>query len=175
MKTVFRSACILLGVVAALGGVRNNKEKSTAATAPAPPAKVPAVAAPAAVTAYGAGVAADKGAMPFAKLLSEASKHADKTVVVEGTVAAVCKVKGCWMTLKHEDKEMRVRFKDYAFFVPKDCEGKTARIEGVFAIEMVPVDEARHYLEDEGKHEEAKKITEPVESYTFMASGVTLR
>lgn len=174
MKSVFQASCVVLGIAAAFGGTPK-KEKTTAATAPAPAAKVPVVAAPATATAYGAGVAADKEAMPFAKLLDEASKHSDKTIVVEGTVAAVCKNKGCWMTLQHEGKEMRVRFKDYAFFVPKDCEGKTARIEGVFAIQMVPVDEARHYLEDEGKHEEAKKITEPVESYTFMASGVTLR
>jgi len=174
MKTGFKFVCIALAVAAAFGGTRS-KDKSTAATAPAAPAKVPVTAAPATVTAYGAGVAADKEAMPFAKLLGEASKLDGKTVVVEGSVAAVCKNKGCWMTLQHEGKEMRVRFKDYAFFVPKDCEGKTARVEGVFAIEMVSVADARHYLEDEGKHEEAKKITEPVESYTFMASGVTLR
>ena len=174
MKTVFRFACIVLGIVAAFAA-KPKKEPNTAATAPAPPAKVPVAAAPATVMAYGAGVAADKQAMPFAKLLSESADQNGKTVVVEGTVASVCKNKGCWMTLQHEGKEMRVRFKDYAFFVPKDCEGKTARVEGVFAIEMVSVADARHYLEDEGKLEEAKKITEPVESYTFMASGVTLR
>jgi hypothetical protein len=113
--------------------------------------------------------------MTLAKLLDEPAAHSGKTVVVEGVVDEVCQNKGCWMTLKHDGKDMRVRFKDYAFFVPKDSSGKTARVEGVFEVKDVPVDEARHYLEDAGKPEEAAKITAPVKSFTFMASGVELR
>ena len=35
------------------------------------------------------------------------------------------------------------RFKDYAFFVPKDCTGRTARIEGVLSVQEIPVEDAR--------------------------------
>lgn len=112
--------------------------------------------------------------VPAAVLLAQPDSYDGRTLVVEGTVKDVCQNKGCWLTIVSGDREMRVRFKDYAFFVPKDCTGSTARLEGTFAIEMVPVDEARHYLEDAGKHEEAAKITEPIQSYTFMASGVRL-
>lgn len=123
---------------------------------------------------FGGAVAATP-ATAVGDLLGAAEKFDGQTLVVEGQVAEVCQNKGCWMTLKNADREMRVKFKDYGFFVPKDSAGKTVRMEGVFQIEMVPVDEARHYLEDAGKMEEAAKITEPVPSFTFVASGVQLR
>jgi len=129
-------------------------------------------ATPAGWTAFGAGVA--KPAMPLAQVLDAPQKYSGKTITIEGPVTGVCQVKGCWMTMQHADKEMRIRFKDYAYFVPKDCAGRTARVEGVFAIETIPIEEARHYLEDAGKPEEAAKITAPVDGYTFMASGVLL-
>jgi len=123
---------------------------------------------------FGAAIS-KKTPMQLADLLKAPEKNNGKVVVVEGLVAEVCQNKGCWMTLQVEDKEMRVRFKDYAFFVPKDSAGKTARVEGVFEYKDVPVEEARHYLEDAGKKDEAAKIDAPVKSYTFMASGVELR
>lgn len=130
--------------------------------------------APAGWEGYGAPVS-NKKPMAVAKLLADPKKYAGKTVLVEGAVTGVCQNKGCWMTMQHEGKEMRVRFKDYAFFVPKDCAGRTARIEGVFKVEKIPVEEARHYLEDAGRAEDAAKITEPQDGFTFMASGVQLQ
>ncbi len=42
-------------------------------------------------------------------------------VTFKGDVASVCKKKGCWMNVSLENgKEVMVKFKDYAFFVPKD-------------------------------------------------------
>jgi len=38
----------------------------------------------------------------------------------------------------------------------------------------VPVEEARHYLEDAGRHAEAAAIVAPVPSFTLVASGVEL-
>jgi hypothetical protein len=130
--------------------------------------------APSGWQAFGAGVSSAP-VVPVATLLGAAPDYAGKTVVVEGPVSGVCQNKGCWLTMQHADKEMRVRFKDYAFFVPKNCAGKKARVEGVLAIEKIPVDEARHYLQDAGKNDAAAKITEPVDGYTFMASGVLLQ
>ena len=108
------------------------------------------------------------------QLLAEPARFNGQTVVVEGEVIEVCQNKGCWMTFMDGDKEMRIRFKDYAFFVPKDAGGRKARVAGLFEVKDVPADEAKHYLEDAGKHEEAAKITGPVPSYTFMASGVMI-
>jgi hypothetical protein len=119
----------------------------------------------------------EKGAVPATEL---AAKMGDKTampVKVEGTVESVCKMKGCWMKVNTGDGQtMRVMFKDYAFFVPKDIEGKTVVLEGVAETTTTSVAKLRHYAEDGGKSkEEIEKITEPEKAITFMADGVIVK
>ncbi len=138
------------------------------ATAPA--------AAPAGWDAFGAGIAAEAGTpQALDAILADAAAHDGVPVLLEGTIDEVCQVKGCWMTLSSGDQSVRVKFQDYAFFVPKDIAGRTVRIEGLFSVRDVPVDEARHYLEDAGRTEEAAAITEPQRSYEIMATGVLVR
>jgi hypothetical protein len=95
-------------------------------------------------------------------------------VKVKGDIAAVCQKKGCWMTMPvAEGEDMQVRFKDYEFFVPMNSPGKEAIVEGWAYREEVPVEELRHYAEDEGlSKEDIAKITEPKSQFTFMADGV---
>ena len=59
-------------------------------------------------------------------------KFSGKEVCVKGEVTAVCKAKGCWMTMagKKTTSRARVTFKDYAFFVPMDVKGKKVRLHG---------------------------------------------
>lgn len=109
---------------------------------------------------------------------TELSKKAKETPAfdskVSGVVESVCQVKGCWMKVKLEDGQtMRVTFKDYGFFVPKDIAGKTVVFEGNAKTKTTSVDELRHYAEDGGKSkEEVAKITEPKTELTFVANGV---
>ncbi|WP_439584567.1 DUF4920 domain-containing protein [Dyadobacter bucti] len=107
-------------------------------------------------------------------------KMKDKTEMdakVSGMVESVCQVKGCWMKVKMDNGEtMRVMFKDYAFFVPKDIAGKTVVFEGEAQKKMVPVEHLQHYAKDAGKSkEEIAKITEPQEELTFIADGVIVK
>ena len=68
---------------------------------------------------------------------------------------------------------MRVRFKEYAFFVPKDIVGKTVVINGWAHRETVPVSDLQHYAQDAGKSaQEVAAITKPEQQYTFEADGV---
>jgi hypothetical protein len=96
------------------------------------------------------------------------------TAKVSGVVESVCQAKGCWMKVKTADGQtMRVTFKDYGFFVPKDLAGKTVIFEGLAKVKTTPIDELRHYAEDAGKSkEEIAKITEPERAITFVADGV---
>jgi hypothetical protein len=96
---------------------------------------------------------------------------------VKGEIKEVCQAKGCWMTLDMGDGELlRVKFKDYAFFVPKDAAGKTAIVQGTAQKETISVDELRHLAEDAGKTEnEINSITNPKEELTFVAEGVIIR
>lgn len=98
-------------------------------------------------------------------------------IKVEGKVNEVCQAKGCWMNLdKGDGSGMRVTFKDYGFFVPKDCGGKTAVVLGHAYMDTTKVEDLRHYAEDEGKSkEEIEKITEPLIELAFEAEGVIIK
>jgi hypothetical protein len=98
-------------------------------------------------------------------------------IKLKGTVTEVCQAKGCWMTIDIGDGEtMRVKFKDYGFFVPKDAAGKTAIMHGVAKKEEVSVDELKHLAEDAGQSEaEINAITEPQVELTFVADGVIIK
>ncbi len=118
----------------------------------------------------------DKGITPMEDVISSLVEGKKVHAKIKGQVSGVCKMKGCWMTIQDEKgNEFFVRFKDYGFFVPKDIEGKTAVIEGDAFIHVTPVEELRHYAEDEGKSkEEIEKITQPKREYRFTASGVII-
>ncbi len=98
-------------------------------------------------------------------------------VKLTANVASVCQVKGCWMELPQADGEkMRVRFKEYAFFVPKDATGKTTVINGWAKKTTTSVEELRHYAEDAGKSkEEIAAITKPQTGLAFEADGVLIK
>ncbi|GAA4316017.1 hypothetical protein GCM10023115_26030 [Pontixanthobacter gangjinensis] len=94
------------------------------------------------------------------------------------TVNSVCKMKGCWMTLElpEEDNDPMVKFRDYAFFVPKDIEGREVIVEGVAFMEETSVEDQKHYAEDAGRSkEEIAAITEVKRSPAFLAIGVLLK
>lgn len=97
-------------------------------------------------------------------------------VTLNTRVNTVCKSKGCWMTLDLGDKEeAMVKFKDYAFFVPKDIEGKDVLVHGKAYITQMSVKDQRHYAEDGGaSKEEIEGITQPKRTLSFLADGVLI-
>ncbi len=122
---------------------------------------------------YGDKINAD-GAMLASELKTELEGKDSVVVKVEGTVSESCKKKGCWMTVDlGNDESMRVSFKDYGFFVPKNLNGQKAVMEGVAKVETIEVDYLKHLAQDAGKtQEEIDAITEPEVSVTFVANGV---
>lgn len=119
----------------------------------------------------------DKKATPATELADKMGTKEALATKVTGTVESVCQVKGCWMKVKTADGEtMRVMFKDYAFFVPKDIAGKTVVFEGEAQMKTVPVEHLQHYAKDAGKSDqEIAKITEPKKELTFIADGVLVK
>lgn len=97
-------------------------------------------------------------------------------IKLEGTINASCKKKGCWMKMDMGNgAEMRISFKDYAFFVPKDLNGETAIVEGVARMEEISVEDLQHLAEDAGKSkEEIAAITEPKTELVYEAEGVLI-
>jgi hypothetical protein len=123
---------------------------------------------------FGADVP-EETAIPLSEVLDDPKAHQDRHIVTRATVVSVCAQKGCWMKLDGgEGRLVHVKFKDYAFFVPKDAAGATVVLHGWFEHTVQSVEELRHYLEDEGKHEEAARVTEPAHTYQIEARGVRL-
>ena len=115
----------------------------------------------------------DSPKVALADLVKDPAAWAGKTVRTEGVVSAVCQEKGCWMVLKSGEKSVRVRFKDYGFFVPKDSAGATAVLEGVFSVKTVPEKTAKHYA-DETPGGKPAEIKGDQQELSFLASGVEL-
>jgi hypothetical protein len=125
---------------------------------------------------FGELITAD-GAIPYHDMLAKMATVDSMKVKVKGTVQGVCQAKGCWININDGQgaAETFVKFKDYGFFMPKDCAKREVIMEGYAYREVTSVEELRHYAEDEGKSkEEIEAITEPVEEMKFMASGVLL-
>lgn len=119
----------------------------------------------------------EDGAVPAPELVAKMGDKTEYATKVQGTVESVCKMKGCWMKVKTTDGQtMRVTFKDYGFFVPKDIVGKQVVFEGTAQQTTTSVAELKHYAEDAGKSKaEIAKITEPEKALTFVADGVIVK
>jgi len=129
------------------------------------------------VNFYGDTISAD-GAITVDELVAQMEGVDTLKTKVEGTINQTCQMKGCWMTMAMADgSEMRVKFKDYGFFVPTEgAEGKTAIIEGMAFTDTISVDHLKHLAEDAGKTEEQiAAINEPEVGLNFEAHGVIIR
>lgn len=121
---------------------------------------------------FGAPVG-DSPKVDLADLVKEPAAWSGKTVKTEGVISTVCQQKGCWMTLKSGDSSVRVTFKDYGFFVPKDSAGMTVVMEGVFSLKTIPEATAKHYAEETpgGKLDTIKGDQKEL---SLVASGVEI-
>ena len=131
--------------------------------------------AEAAFAFYGDKISPD-GATDLNEFVKTSEVTDSVMVKLEGTIDATCAMKGCWMTMKTDEGDVRVTFKDYGFFVPSaGQEGKTAIVEGVAVRTVTDVATLRHYAQDAGKsQEEIEAITEPQEGIALIATGVAI-
>jgi hypothetical protein len=118
-----------------------------------------------------------EGAIAPAEITSLLVNKDSVQAKVATNVLEVCQAKGCWMNVAVEGQEpMRVTFKNYGFFMPKDIVGKEVVFEGVALRDTVSVEDQRHFAEDAGKSKEeiaANKTPKP--SITFVANGVQVK
>ncbi len=117
-----------------------------------------------------------EGAVSVGKLLNRLVEEGQiAEIKVRGEVAGVCKKKGCWMVITDGLDSVRVVFKDYGFFVPKDIEGYVVAVAGAAYYDTFSVAEQRHLAEDAGKsEEELSAITEDIITPMFEARGVVI-
>jgi hypothetical protein len=99
-------------------------------------------------------------------------KDTASTLQIEGKITEVCQNSGCWMFITDGNNIVRILTK-HKFFMPKDCAGSYAVVQGVFKIKEVSPEEQMHYFEESGKTPE-KPITETKKEYRIEATGVKL-
>ena len=121
---------------------------------------------------YGEDFTSDSKVVPAAEAITNESLH-NKEVVVEGTISDVCTKKGCWLVLSDGDQKMRITFKDYGFFVPKDSFNRRAIVRGTISTETIDEETARHYA-SESEGEDPDKIDGPQKVITMVATGVKI-
>ena len=125
----------------------------------------PATAGDTAVARFGKPLKGLK-ATPLSEVL--ASPKDGDTVRLEGKAEAVCKNKGCWVTLKDGDRSVHVTFEGYSFFVPKDSAGKKIALEGTVKVKAPDPSEVAHLKGEGAGASAASRVS--VEAY-----GVELR
>ena len=128
------------------------------------------------ITKHGEDITED-GAITPAEFLTQLEGKDSLVTKLATTIDEVCQKKGCWMMLDlGNGTAMRVSFKDYGFFVPKDAAGKLAIVQGVAKMDTTDVATLKHYAEDaNAPQEEIDAITEPEINYSFVAQGVIIK
>lgn len=97
-------------------------------------------------------IISEKNALDLQRVKGALSESDSIQTKLVATIDEVCQMKGCWMTLKTADGvPVRVTFKDYGFFVPKDAAGKKVIVQGVVSQQEMDRATAEHYAEDAGK------------------------
>ena len=126
---------------------------------------------------YGDAIDA-QGAISMAEFEKAAMDKDSLQTKITAEILHSCARKGCWMDVKMADgSSMKVRFRDYGFFVPtKGLEGKEVVMQGRAKKDVTDVAMLQHYAEDAGKSkEEIAAITKPETSWTFEADGVLIK
>jgi len=169
MKTLSSLFSLLL-VAFVLNACQPANQQTAVSTDPVPADSLPSTGN------FGATITED-GAMAISVLDSLVVPGEEYAAKVEGEIVEVCQSKGCWMKVRKSDgSEVRITFKDYGYFVPKDGAGKWAVLEGVAFYDTLSVETLRHYAEDAGKSaDEIAAITKPEYKIAFEAAGVIIK
>ncbi len=154
--------------------VNGTNDQNTAIEVTSPESKVVEVQ----YATFGDKINADKALTKDQMLKKYSTMKKGDTLALKfkSTITEVCKKKGCWMKMDLAGKESFVRFKDYGFFVPLNADNSEAVVSGRAYIDVISIDELKHYAKDGGKsEEEIEKITAPKITYAFQADGVLIQ
>lgn len=117
----------------------------------------------------------------ISKILSAPEEFVGKTVLVEGEVLEVCQMAGCWMELKSDakDQKIKIKVKDGDIVFPVEAKGKNAVVEGtVYKIELTK-EEAVEYFEhvaaEQGTKFDPATVTGPVTFYQIKGLGAEIK
>jgi hypothetical protein len=113
-----------------------------------------------------------RASVAFAAVDARPSDYFERTVLVEATVTAVCRAKGCWMQVEDEGRTAMVRWETgcggrYAF--PAEAVGRRVLVQGSFYPKRISEEDAAHLEDEAGEAIEIER-----DGYEFNASAVLL-
>lgn len=157
-------------VLAACGGNANQTAPAADSLQTAPVENAEATA-----SFYGEKITADS-AVAISELAALMGDKTEMPIKITGEITDVCQKKGCWMEINNPAGEpVRVTFKDYGFFMPKDAAGKIAIMDGIAKVEVTSIADLKEYAKDAGEDKAAvDAIKEPKKELVFEAKGVIL-
>jgi len=116
----------------------------------------------------------------ISKILAQPEEFVGKTVLVEGEILEVCAMAGCWMELKSdaENQKVKIKVKDGDIVFPVEARGKNAIVEGVvYKIELTK-EEAIEYYEhvaaEQGTEFDTSTVTGPIILYQIKGIGAEI-
>lgn len=116
----------------------------------------------------------------ISKILSTPEEYVGKTVLVEGEILEVCQMAGCWMELKSdaENQKIKIKVKDGYIVFPVEAKGKTALVEGtVYKIDLTKeeaVEYYEHLAEEQGTEFDPATVTGPITLYQIKGLGAEI-
>lgn len=170
------AACgVLLGAVVACASANTVRHDAQAAPCCSYAAQetVQGVSASASVVKAGDPLRPGAVRVPLSEALAHPEAYQGKVVRLEGTVEQVCPRRGCWLLLRDGDARARVTFKDYGFFVPTDCRGKSVRLDAEVTRSTISEELAAH-LESETEGGDPQAVQGPQEIVSVVATGVEI-
>jgi hypothetical protein len=116
----------------------------------------------------------------ISSILENPEEFLGKKVLVEGEIVEVCQAAGCWMDIKSQDpnEKIRIKVKDGVIVFPVESIGSKAIVEGeVYKIEL-DEEEAKiyfeHMAEDAGVEFDESTVTGPVTLYQIKGIGAEI-
>lgn len=117
----------------------------------------------------------DAKTVSLADAMANVEMYAGKTIKIEGEITDVCQEKGCWLVVTDGERAMRVKFKDYGFFVPKDSSGRKVVLEGTVEKKTISEMQAQHIAKESKEKVDPSTIKGPQVVIQMTATGVEVK
>jgi uncharacterized protein DUF4920 len=106
----------------------------------------------------------------IAALAKDPQKFVGKTVRIDGTVKKVCQGAGCWVEVaSSQGVTFLAKSLDESVLLPKDCAGRSIRVQGVVTMLPAKEAEAHQHAEPAGEGHEC-----PAPTYLISTQGAEL-
>ncbi len=107
-------------------------------------------------------------------------KYLGKSVRVEGRIAEVCQMAGCWITIRDESSDdlLQVKVDDGVIVFPKNGAGKRAVVQGKVEKLVQSKEEYIEYIEhqaaESGREVDTSKVTAGRTFYRLRGQGAVI-